>query len=148
MGAELAESDSDDLPDGSLRKSTRINRTGGCSSPGSTVSTPTVGWDTAAWIDSVTLTSSPPSAHEVGKSRPNYSHAFTGWPRCLNGGLGTHQGAIGTTHIDYYLDEFTFRFNRRRSASRGKLFFRLLEQAVQVGPVTYDEIIGKPSHHK
>ncbi len=57
--------------------------------------------------------------------------------------LGTHQGAVGPTHLDYYLDEFTFRFNRRRSNSRGKLFFRLLEQAVQVGPVTYDSIVGK-----
>lgn len=57
--------------------------------------------------------------------------------------LGTHQGAVETAHLDYYLDEFTFRFNRRRSASRGKLFFRLLEQAVQVGPVTYNAIIGK-----
>jgi transposase-like protein len=57
--------------------------------------------------------------------------------------LGTHQGAVSPRHLDYYLDEFTFRFNRRRSASRGKLFFRLLEQAVQVGPVTYEEIVGK-----
>jgi transposase-like protein len=57
--------------------------------------------------------------------------------------LGTHQGAVGPTHLDYYLDEFTFRFNRRRSASRGKLFFRLLEQAVQVRPVTYESIVGK-----
>jgi transposase-like protein len=57
--------------------------------------------------------------------------------------LGTHQGAVGPTHLDYYLDEFTFRFNRRRSASRGKLFFRLLQQAVQVGPITYEQIIGK-----
>jgi transposase-like protein len=59
--------------------------------------------------------------------------------------LGTHQGAASPTHLDYYLDEFTFRFNRRRSASRGKLFFRLLEQAVQVGPVTYNALVGKPS---
>lgn len=36
--------------------------------------------------------------------------------------LGTHQGAIGYGHLDYYLDEFTFRFNRRKSTSRGKLF--------------------------
>jgi transposase-like protein len=57
--------------------------------------------------------------------------------------LGTHQGAVGPVHLDYYLDEFTFRFNRRRSGSRGKLFFRLLEQAVQVGPVPYDAIVGK-----
>ena len=62
--------------------------------------------------------------------------------------LGTHQGAVGPNHLDYYLDEFTFRFNRRRSASRGKLFFRLLEQAVQVEPVTYDQIIHGGSKHK
>ena len=49
--------------------------------------------------------------------------------------LGTHQGAIGQEHLDYYLDEFTFRFNRRKSASRGKLFYRLLQQAVQIDPV-------------
>jgi transposase-like protein len=48
--------------------------------------------------------------------------------------LGTHQGAIGHEHLDYYLDEFTFRFNRRTSASRGKLFYRLAQQAVQVPP--------------
>ena len=57
--------------------------------------------------------------------------------------LGTHQGAVGPNHLEYYLDKFTFRFNRRRSASRGKLFFRLMEQAVQVGPVTYENIIQK-----
>ena len=48
--------------------------------------------------------------------------------------LGTHQGAIGHEHLDYYLDEFTFRFNRRKSASRGKLFYRLAQQAMQVDP--------------
>ena len=55
--------------------------------------------------------------------------------------LGTHQGAIGQEHLDYYLDEFTFRFNRRKSASRGKLFYRLVQQAVQVEPVTYESMI-------
>jgi transposase-like protein len=60
--------------------------------------------------------------------------------------LGTHQGAVGHEHLDYYLDEFTFRFNRRRSASRGKLFYRLLQQAVQIDPVPYRVIIGgKPA---
>ncbi len=62
--------------------------------------------------------------------------------------LGTHQGAIGHAHLDYYLDEFTFRFNRRTSASRGKLFFRLLQQAVQVDPTPYKNIVGgKPDHN-
>jgi len=62
--------------------------------------------------------------------------------------LGTHQGAVGHAHLDYYLDEFTFRFNRRTSASRGKLFYRLLQQAVQVDPTPYKNIVGgKPDHN-
>ena len=55
--------------------------------------------------------------------------------------LGTHQGAIGQDHLDYYLDEFTFRFNRRKSASRGKLFYRLAQQAVQVEPAPFKSLI-------
>lgn len=55
--------------------------------------------------------------------------------------LGTHQGAVSFKHLDYYLDEFTFRFNRRRSRSRGKLFFRLVQQAVAVEPSTYASMI-------
>jgi hypothetical protein len=49
--------------------------------------------------------------------------------------LGTHQGAVSREHLDYYLDEYTFRLNRRRSKSRGKLFYRLVQQAVAVEPV-------------
>jgi transposase-like protein len=56
--------------------------------------------------------------------------------------LGTHQGAVRPSHLDYYLDEFTFRFNRRTSRSRGKLFYRLLQQAVAVEPVLGREIEG------
>jgi len=55
--------------------------------------------------------------------------------------LGTHQGAISPEHIDYYLDEFTFRFNRRTSLHRGKLFYRLLQHAMQVDPIPYGKII-------
>lgn len=63
--------------------------------------------------------------------------------------LGTHQGAVGHDHLDYYLDEFTFRFNRRTSASRGKLFYRLLQQAVQVDPAPYKAIVGgSPNDHR
>jgi len=54
--------------------------------------------------------------------------------------LGTHQGAIGHDHLAYYLDEFTFRFNQRKSKSRGKLFYRLVQQAVQVGPVPFESL--------
>jgi transposase-like protein len=59
--------------------------------------------------------------------------------------LGTHQGAIGDRHLDYYLDEFTFRFNRRKSASRGKLFYRLAQQAVEVEPAPFDSLIAPQS---
>ena len=55
--------------------------------------------------------------------------------------LGTHQGAIAPRHLDYYLDEFTFRFNRRQSKSRGKLFYRLAQQAVQVQPAPYKQLV-------
>lgn len=56
--------------------------------------------------------------------------------------LGTHQGAVRMSHLDYYLDEYTFRFNRRTSKSRGKLFYRLMQQAVAIDPVTGDQIRG------
>ena len=59
--------------------------------------------------------------------------------------LGTHQGAVSEKHLDYYLDEFTFRFNRRRSRARGLLFYRLLQNAVQVDPVTYRRLVGGSS---
>ena len=51
--------------------------------------------------------------------------------------LGTHQGAVSREQLDYYLDEFTFRFNRRRSRHRGLLFYRLLEQVVATDPHPY-----------
>ena len=55
--------------------------------------------------------------------------------------MGTHQGAVSHKHLDYYLDEFTFRFNRRTSRSRGKLFYRLAQQSVAVDPVTRHPIV-------
>ena len=55
--------------------------------------------------------------------------------------IGTHQGAVSREHLDYYLDEYTFRFNRRRSRHRGKLFYRLVQQAATVGPTTYSEMV-------
>jgi transposase-like protein len=67
--------------------------------------------------------------------------------------LGTHQGAVSHEHLDYYLDEFTFRFNRRTSRSRGKLFYRLVQQAAAVEPVPYKAMVRhargrKPRDHK
>jgi len=62
--------------------------------------------------------------------------------------LGTHQGAVSGKHLDYYLDEYTFRFNRRTSHARGMLFYRLLQHAVATGPFSYKEIVhGNISNH-
>jgi hypothetical protein len=55
--------------------------------------------------------------------------------------LGTHQGAVSHDHLDYYLDEYTFRFNRRTSRSRGKLFYRLVQQAVAIEPTPYKTMV-------
>jgi len=55
--------------------------------------------------------------------------------------LGTHQGAVSNEHLDYYLDEYTFRFNRRTSTYRGMLFYRLLQQAMATEPTTYRGIV-------
>lgn len=56
--------------------------------------------------------------------------------------LGTHQGAIAHEHLNNYPDEFTFRFNRRTSASPGKLFYRLAQQAVQIEPVPFNLLVN------
>ena len=55
--------------------------------------------------------------------------------------LGTHQGAVQNQHLDYYLDEFTFRFNRSTSRSRGLLFYRLMQQAVSTAAVPRKTIL-------
>jgi transposase-like protein len=56
--------------------------------------------------------------------------------------LGTLQGSCSKEHFAYYLDEFAFRFNRRKSKSRGMLFYRLLQNAVQIEPKIYKTIIN------
>lgn len=55
--------------------------------------------------------------------------------------MGTHQGAVSNDHLDYYLDEYTFRFNRRTSRHRGKLFYRLVQQSVLTDHTKYRDII-------
>jgi transposase-like protein len=55
--------------------------------------------------------------------------------------LGTHQGSITPGHLPAYLDEFTFRFNRRQARSRGLLFYRLMQCAVDAPPVTYRSLV-------
>ncbi len=59
--------------------------------------------------------------------------------------LGTHQGGVTPEHLQAYLDEFTFRFNRRRSRARGMLFYRLLAQAVEAPPRTYRSFVVDPT---
>jgi len=115
-----------------------------CIEPGSVVHTDAwlgyepLGWrDYRHWTTSVTHAVKSPSA-----MLPRVHRVISLLKRWL---LGTHQGAVRIDHLDYYLDEFTFRFNRRRSRSRGKLFYRLLQQAVAVEPATYASIVRTPS---
>lgn len=61
--------------------------------------------------------------------------------------LGTHQGAVSREHLEYYLDEFTFRFNRRRSGARGMLFYRLLQQALAAEPTPYSQLVAPDAPH-
>ena len=62
--------------------------------------------------------------------------------------LGIHQGRVSRDHLGEYLDEFTFRFNRRLSRHRGKLFYRLLQQAVVVDPVPYRRLVAEGMAHR
>jgi transposase-like protein len=58
--------------------------------------------------------------------------------------LGTHQARVAAANLQAYLDEFTFRFNRRHSRARDMLFYRLLEQVVQATPRTYRSLVADP----
>lgn len=59
--------------------------------------------------------------------------------------MGTHHGAVQPRHLDAYLDEFAFRFNRRKSGSRGMLFYRLMQQALETAPLTYESVVSTQS---
>ena len=56
--------------------------------------------------------------------------------------LGTHQGTVSDMHLQAYLEEYTFRFNRRKSNSRGLVFRRLLEHAILSAPISQQDIVG------
>jgi hypothetical protein len=62
--------------------------------------------------------------------------------------LGTHQGSVDEAHLQSYLDEFVFRFNRRSSRSRGLVFHRVLQLAVGHEPVRYRDLIVNPQPKK
>ena len=108
--------------------------------PGSVVHTDAwLGYESLGWRDYRHWTTSVKNAKKSPSSLlPRVHRVISLLKRWL---LGTHQGAVRFEHLDYYLDEFTFRFNRRRSRSRGKLFFRLVQQAVAVEPAPYASII-------
>jgi transposase-like protein len=83
------------------------------------------------------LSASPDPAHVLMPSVHRVASLLKRWVR------GTLQGGISKEHLPYYLDEFTFRFNRRSSRARGMLFYRLLEQAVRTGHIaTHDLFKG------
>ena len=67
----------------------------------------------------------------AGRELDHVHHVISLLKRWLG---GTHQGAVTPSHLQAYLDEFSFRFNRRLSQHRGKLFFRLMQQAVITRP--------------
>ena len=64
--------------------------------------------------------------------------------------LGTHQGSVDAAHLPAYLNEFVFRFNRRRAASRGMVFYRVLQLAAGHEPVRYVDLLAskKPRRAK
>jgi len=111
-----------------------------CIEPGSTLHTD--GWQSYAGLEKKGF------AREISATRGRRKDASKLLPRVHRVAallkrwlLGTHQGAVAPWQLPYYLDEFTFRFNRRTSKSRGKLFFRLMQQAVTTPPATYEAII-------
>ena len=58
--------------------------------------------------------------------------------------LGTHQGGMQPEHMQAYLDEFCFRFNRGHAAARGQLFYRLPQYAAGAPPLTYRQMVANP----
>jgi transposase-like protein len=107
----------------------------------------TDGWDGYRGLDKLGYTHEPRSQRAArargenpGELLPAVHRVASLAKRWL---LGTHQGAIGDAHLPDHLDEFVFRFNRRRSRSRGLLFYRVLQLAVDHDPVRYRDLIAQ-----
>lgn len=114
--------------------------------PGSTVITD--GWSGYRGIEAIGYTHDRRSqraakalGEDIDKLLPGVHRVASLVKRWL---LSTHQGAVSTEHLTGYLDEFCFRFNRRRSRSRGLVFFRVLQLAVGHDPVRYRQLVANP----
>lgn len=107
---------------------------------GSTVITD--GWSSYASIDESGYGHVVPKKFEVADEKNLMPHVHMIVSLLKRWLLGTHQGAVQEIHLQAYLDEYVFRFNRRKAASRGLLFYRLLETAMHVPPTTQDELLG------
>lgn len=125
------------IPDAS--GSSLLRFTKDCIEPGSLIHTD--GWDGYIGLSSngyrhepTVICKSGKQAHAVMPRVHRVASLIKRWI------LGTHQGAIRSKHLEYYLDEYTFRFNRRTSRSRGKLFFRLVQQAAEVPPIFWKDV--------
>lgn len=105
---------------------------------GSTVITD--GWSSYASIDESGYQHVVPKKFEVADEKNLLPHVHMIVSLLKRWLLGTHQGAVQEMHLQAYLDEYVFRFNRRKSAKRGLLFYRLLECAMQVQPTTYSDL--------
>jgi transposase-like protein len=89
----------------------------------------------------IVMVASPHPAHQMLPAVHRVASLLKRW---LAGTLHDGQAA---SHLDYYLDEFTFRFNRRTSRSRGLLWYRLVQQAVNTDPHPYQQLITTSSSH-
>lgn len=109
--------------------------------PGSTIITD--GWSGYASLEKIGYVHAVPKKYEIFDEKNMMPHTHLLASLLKRWLLGTHQGAVQENHIQSYLDEYVFRFNRRTAAKRGLLFYRLLENAMQTSPTTYKEIVGK-----
>ena len=112
----------------------------------------TDGWMGYRGIDKLGYTHEPRSqraaaarGHDPGELLPAVHRVASLAKRWL---LGTHQGSVRETHLQSYLDEFVFRFNRRRSRSRGLVFYRVIELAISHDPVRYRDLVVNPQPKK
>ena len=105
---------------------------------GSTVITN--GWSSFASIGKSGYKHIVPEKYEVADEKNLLPHVHMVISLLKRWLLGTHQGAVQEMHLQAYLDEYVFRFNRRKSAKRGLLFYRLLECAMHIPPTTYTDL--------